>query len=105
MTQNFGPEVRGGACSAQLVVSDSPVLYPYTTRPDIMVIMSQEAYRGDCTYTTQRERSAQSRGRLVPPSFRDLNLRAFEKGCEYGVEVLAKGPSRPHWEALAVTEE
>ncbi len=44
MTQNFGPEARGGACSAQLVVSDSPVLYPYTIQPDIMVIMSQEAY-------------------------------------------------------------
>ncbi len=44
MTQNFGPEARGGACSAQLVVSDSPVLYPYVTQPDIMVVMSQEAY-------------------------------------------------------------
>ena len=44
MTQNFGPEARGGACSAQLVLSDSPVLYPYVTRPDIMVVMSQEAY-------------------------------------------------------------
>ena len=44
MTQNFGPEARGGACSAQLMLSDSPVLYPYVTRPDIMVVMSQEAY-------------------------------------------------------------
>jgi 2-oxoglutarate ferredoxin oxidoreductase subunit gamma len=44
MTQNFGPEARGGACSAQLVISDEPVLYPYVTHPDIMVIMSQEAY-------------------------------------------------------------
>lgn len=44
MTQNFGPEARGGACSAQLVVSDTPVLYPYVTQPDIMVVMSQEAY-------------------------------------------------------------
>ncbi len=44
MTQNFGPEARGGACSAQLVISDAPVLYPYVTQPDIMVIMSQEAY-------------------------------------------------------------
>ena len=34
MTQNFGPEARGGACSAQLILSDSPVLYPYVTRPD-----------------------------------------------------------------------
>src|SRR5205085_7691834 len=44
MTQNFGPEARGGACSAQLVLSGEPVLYPYVTSPDIMVTMSQEAY-------------------------------------------------------------
>ena len=44
MTQNFGPEARGGACSAQLILSDSPVLYPYVPRPDILVVMSQEAY-------------------------------------------------------------
>jgi 2-oxoglutarate ferredoxin oxidoreductase subunit gamma len=44
MTQSFGPEARGGACSAQLVLSGSPVLYPYVTRPDILVVMSQEAY-------------------------------------------------------------
>ncbi len=44
MTQNFGPEARGGACSAQVIISDEPVLYPYVTRPDILVVMSQEAY-------------------------------------------------------------
>jgi len=44
MTQNFGPEARGGACSAQLVLSESPILYPYVTLPDITVIMSHEAY-------------------------------------------------------------
>jgi 2-oxoglutarate ferredoxin oxidoreductase subunit gamma len=44
MTQNFGPEARGGACSAQLVLSPTPVLYPYVVKPDIMVLMSQEAY-------------------------------------------------------------
>jgi 2-oxoglutarate ferredoxin oxidoreductase subunit gamma len=44
MTQNFGPEARGGACSAQLVLSESPILYPYVTHPDIAVIMSHEAY-------------------------------------------------------------
>ncbi len=44
MTQNFGPEARGGACSAQLILSDSSVLYPYVPRPDILVAMSQEAY-------------------------------------------------------------
>jgi len=44
MTQSFGPEARGGACSAQVILSDSPVLYPYVTRPDVLVVMSQEAY-------------------------------------------------------------
>ena len=44
MTQNFGPEARGGACSAQLILSDEPMLYPYVTQPDILVVMSQEAY-------------------------------------------------------------
>ncbi len=44
VTQNFGPEARGGACSAQLILADSPVLYPYVTQPDILMVMSQEAY-------------------------------------------------------------
>jgi len=44
MTQNYGPEARGGAASAALVISDEPVLYPYLTRPDIIVIMSHEAF-------------------------------------------------------------
>jgi 2-oxoglutarate ferredoxin oxidoreductase subunit gamma len=45
LTQSFGPEARGSACSAHLLVSPEPILYPYVTRPDILVAMSQEAYR------------------------------------------------------------
>lgn len=44
MTQAFGPEARGSACSAQLVVSDDAVLYPYVHSPSILVVMSQDAY-------------------------------------------------------------
>jgi 2-oxoglutarate ferredoxin oxidoreductase subunit gamma len=44
MTQNFGPEARGGACSAQVLLSDEPILYPYITQPDVLIAMSQEAY-------------------------------------------------------------
>ena len=44
MTQSFGPEARGSACSSQLVVSDERVLYPYISTPEILVSMSQEAY-------------------------------------------------------------
>ena len=44
MTQAFGPEARGGSSSAQVILSSDPILYPYVTRPDILVVMSQEAY-------------------------------------------------------------
>lgn len=44
MTQSFGPEARGGSSSAQVILSNEPILYPYITRPDILVVMSQEAY-------------------------------------------------------------
>jgi len=144
MTQNFGPEARGGACSAQLVLSDSPVLYPYVTRPDILVVMSQEAYvrfvpelkdggiliveedmvrvsdlkKDIQVYSIPATRIAEVLGKRmvlnsvmvgfftavtnlldadavgkavadsVPPSFRDLNLKAFEKGLEYGITAL-----------------
>ena len=140
MTQNFGPEARGGACSAQLVLSDSPVLYPYVTHPDVMVVMSQEAYsrfvpelkdggtliieedlvrvselKGSIkVFSIPATRFAEELGKRmvlnsvmvgfftavtklldpdavrkavadsVPANFRELNLKAFEKGFEYG---------------------
>jgi 2-oxoglutarate ferredoxin oxidoreductase subunit gamma len=44
MTQAYGPEARGGASSANLVVSDEPIDYPFVQEPDFLVAMSQEAY-------------------------------------------------------------
>jgi len=44
MTQAFGPEARGSACSAQVIVSDETIRYPYVKMPDVMVLMSQEAF-------------------------------------------------------------
>jgi 2-oxoglutarate ferredoxin oxidoreductase subunit gamma len=160
MTQNFGPEARGGACSAQLVLSDAPVLYPYVTRPDILVVMSQEAYnrfapelkpngmliveedlvrvtdlRGDPkVYSIPATRIAEELGKRmvlnavmvgfftavthlleadavrkavadsVPPSFRDLNLKAFERGFEYGQNALTNSTA-PETEAQMVFAE
>jgi len=43
MTQSFGPEARGGSSSAQVILSTEPILYPYVTQPEILVVMSQEA--------------------------------------------------------------
>jgi 2-oxoglutarate ferredoxin oxidoreductase subunit gamma len=148
MTQNFGPEARGGACSAQLIVSDTPVLYPYVARPDIMVVMSQEAYvrfapelkeggiliveqdlvrvgdlnKGVLVYSIPATRIAEELGKRmvlnsvmvgfftavthllepdavrkavadsVPPSFVELNVKAFDRGLEYGAKVLTGTP-------------
>jgi 2-oxoglutarate ferredoxin oxidoreductase subunit gamma len=159
MTQNFGPEARGGACSALLVVSDSPVLYPYTTQPDIMVIMSQEAYnrfahdikpggmliieedlvrvsnmnRDKRIYAIPATRIAEQLGKRmvlnsvmvgfftsvtkllsadavrkavadsVPPNFRELNLKAFDKGYEYGVTAQVGAP--PELEEVGYEKE
>src|SRR5664280_2556077 len=44
MTQAFGPEARGGSSSAQVILSSDPILYPYVAQPDVLVVMSQEAY-------------------------------------------------------------
>jgi 2-oxoglutarate ferredoxin oxidoreductase subunit gamma len=43
-TQAYGPEARGGASSSGVVIDDERVDYPYPIHPDILVIMSQEAY-------------------------------------------------------------
>jgi len=141
MTQSFGPGARGGACSAQLILSNSPILYPYVTNPDILVVMSQEAATrfvpelkdngiliveqdlvrvGDLKPNTKlfsipATRIAEELGKRmvlnsvmvgfftavtnlmekdavmkavaesVPSNFRDLNVKAFEKGSEYGM--------------------
>jgi len=161
MTQNFGPEARGGACSAQLVVSDSPVLYPYVTNPDILVVMSQEAYsrfvpelkdggiliveqdlvrvdelKGDIkVYSVPATRFAEELGKRmvlnsvmvgfftavthlldadavrkavadsVPSSFREINLKAFEKGFEYGSTAQAVTPASLEMEPHLIYSE
>jgi 2-oxoglutarate ferredoxin oxidoreductase subunit gamma len=162
MTQNFGPEARGGACSAQLLLSDQPVLYPYVTQPDVLVVMSQEAYvkfapelkegglllierdlvrvsdlpKQTRIYSVPATRLAEELGKRmvlnivmvgfftavtglleadavrkavtdsVPASFRELNLKAFDRGYEYGKTALAAGPERPDLETdAAVSQE
>jgi 2-oxoglutarate ferredoxin oxidoreductase subunit gamma len=44
LVQSYGPEARGSACSAQVIISDEPIHYPYLTGSDILIAMSQEAY-------------------------------------------------------------
>jgi len=45
MTQSYGPEARGGASSASIVLSDRAIAYPFVEQPDYLIAMSQEAYK------------------------------------------------------------
>jgi len=44
LTQSYGPEARGGACSAQVIISDGTIHYPYVRHPDVLVCMSQGGF-------------------------------------------------------------
>ena len=144
MTQSFGPEARGSACSAQLVVSDERVLYPYITHPGVLMALSQEAfdkYHGELSeggaliieedlvkpksepagvnlHRVPATRLAETLGNrlftnlvalgfftavtrlvspdamkkalpgLVPERFLKINIKAFEKGYQHGVDTL-----------------
>jgi 2-oxoglutarate ferredoxin oxidoreductase subunit gamma len=43
LIQSFGPEARGSSCSAQVIISDQPIAYPYVKQADILVLLSAEA--------------------------------------------------------------
>jgi len=45
MTQSYGPEARGGASSADVILSDEPIAYPFVQQADILIALSQEAYK------------------------------------------------------------
>lgn len=44
LVQAYGPESRGGACNAQVIISETPIHYPYVTTPKILLALSQAGY-------------------------------------------------------------
>ncbi|NLH87367.1 MAG: 2-oxoacid:ferredoxin oxidoreductase subunit gamma [Firmicutes bacterium] len=42
-SQSYGPEARGGASRAEVIISDEPIDYPKVTSPDILLLMSDQA--------------------------------------------------------------
>ncbi len=44
LIQSFGPEARGSSCSAQVIISESQILYPYLIQPNIGVLLSRDAH-------------------------------------------------------------
>ena len=43
-TQSYGPEARGGASKAEIVISDEEIDYPEATEPDVTLCLSQAAF-------------------------------------------------------------
>ncbi len=52
-TQSYGPEARGGASKAEVIVADDEIDFPEVTAPTITVCLSQEAFDA---YAAQTER-------------------------------------------------
>ena len=48
MTQSYGPEIRGARVAADVVLAEEPIDYPKVIRPDIAVMLFQEAYDYYC---------------------------------------------------------
>lgn len=43
-TQTYGPEARGGATKAEVIISEEDIDYPKVQHPDLLLAMSQEAF-------------------------------------------------------------
>lgn len=43
-SQSYGPEARGGACRSDVIISDTEILFPKVTQPNVIVSLTQEAY-------------------------------------------------------------
>jgi 2-oxoglutarate ferredoxin oxidoreductase subunit gamma len=44
-TQSYGPEARGGASKAEVVISDEDIDYPKATNPDYLLALTAESYK------------------------------------------------------------
>lgn len=43
-TQSYGPEARGGATRADVIISETPIRHPKVINPHILVCLTQTAY-------------------------------------------------------------
>ena len=43
-TQSYGPEARGGATRADVIISDAPIRHPKVINPHVLICLTQMAY-------------------------------------------------------------
>lgn len=93
LTQSYGPEARGGSCSAQVILSGAEILYPYVESPELLVAMSQDGFN-------KNHRMLRSGGTLIwdtdlvqagdlDPSWTVYNIPATRFAEELGNKMMA----------------
>jgi len=93
-TQSYGPESRGGACKSEVVISEEDIDFPKVTDPDILVVMSQEAYN---TYVDTIKRGGIilldpdliPKQRTTPSDVRVFKVSATKMAEEMGKTIVA----------------
>jgi len=48
-TQSYGPEARGGASKAEVVISEAAIDYPKAISPDVVLAMNQKSLEAFCS--------------------------------------------------------
>ncbi len=43
-TESYGPEARGSRARSDIIISDEEIDYPYVSKPDVLIALSQDAY-------------------------------------------------------------
>lgn len=90
LVQSYGPESRGGACAAQVIVSDSVIQYPYIKYPDILVCMSQSAYEKYINDLKPEGMLITDKDLVKPSGARDyLDIPATRMAEELGRKMMA----------------
>lgn len=44
-SQSYGPEARGGASKAEVIISEDEIFFPKVRKPDILLALTQKAYQ------------------------------------------------------------
>jgi 2-oxoglutarate ferredoxin oxidoreductase subunit gamma len=88
-TQSYGPESRGGSCKSEVVISDEEIDYPKVVEPDVLVVMSQEAFNTYAT-TLKANGTLLIDSDLVPRHELEGNVRVFKVPSTKMAEELGK---------------
>ncbi|MDY6792050.1 MAG: 2-oxoacid:acceptor oxidoreductase family protein [Thermodesulfobacteriota bacterium] len=95
LIQSYGPEARGGACAAQVVVSTEAIEYPYIEKPHIIICMSQEGFDIYAPRLVEGGKLFTDSGLVkidpdrVPKDVKTHSIPATEFAEEMGVKMMA----------------